>query len=474
MLIHAERTYLPFQKCCCTKDGILLPETENIWSVLEKFRPVVVFSEIFCLFRTTMFIWKAFSGVLMDFQPILAAIKPSRKEEHQLSSVVNEVIRKIRIPHAKALLGGSGAKQTWLKNTHDVDIYVTFDLHVYKEKSDQLADLLAGALKKRFPKMQRLHGSRDYFQILHKGYTFELVPILHIRTPYQAQNTTDFSQLHVQYVLQHVKKKRSLADEIRLTKQFAKANHVYGAESYIQGFSGYVLELLTIHHGSFLKLVCAATRWRKGMVIGSRAQAKKLNPSKLSPLIVMDPVQPDRNAAAALSEEKFYDFIMTTRTFLKHPSLSFFQEKPLDVHQLRKLGTLIQVNVTTLPGNRDIAGTKAYKAFTFLREQIRYHDFSLVAAKWDINHEKRRAVFLYVVNNPHLPPTKKQPGPPVDNVKALAAFKHRHAHVETKGNRAYATEKRLYPSLNALMRDLLKTENVKSRVRSIQLVAEPR
>lgn len=196
---------------------------------------------------------------------ILDKIKPSPQEQKYLKKISNEIISKIKIPNTKVILGGSGAKNTYLKTTRDIDIYVKFNYARYKNKSSQISDVLHKYLKKKF-KVLRLHGSRDYYQIKKYGFTFEIIPILDIKNAKQAKNITDVSHLHVAYVKKHAK----LADEIRLAKAFAQAQEVYGAESYIKGFSGYVLELLVIHYGSFKNLIKAAFQWQHKEIIGSK------------------------------------------------------------------------------------------------------------------------------------------------------------------------------------------------------------
>ena len=69
--------------------------------------------------------------VFMDFTSVLDEIKPTKKEERELADAVRDVLRKIKIPQAKPILGGSGGKQTWLRHTHDIDIYVTFSWKRY-------------------------------------------------------------------------------------------------------------------------------------------------------------------------------------------------------------------------------------------------------------------------------------------------------------------------------------------------------
>ncbi|MEK6951418.1 MAG: nucleotidyltransferase domain-containing protein, partial [Nanoarchaeota archaeon] len=237
------------------------------------------------------------------FESILKKIKPPVEDEKKIFSLTNELISKIKIKDTKVIIGGSLAKDTWLKDTHDIDIFVKFNYNKFKDKSHKLSMFLEKALKKLKP--IKLHGSRDYFQIEKQNYNFEIVPILDIKNILQARNITDISPLHVSWVKKHNK-----ADQIRLTKAFAKAQNIYGAESYIQGFSGYVLEILTVYYGSFLSLVKNVSKWKERTIIDPEKQLKnhliELNKSKIqSPLILVDPVDKTRNASAVVSKEKY-------------------------------------------------------------------------------------------------------------------------------------------------------------------------
>jgi tRNA nucleotidyltransferase (CCA-adding enzyme) len=406
----------------------------------------------------------------MDFSSVLKEIKPTKKEEQELNKLATQVIKKIKVSKAVPMIGGSGAKKTWLRNAYDVDIYVKFNFNTYKDKSENIAEILHKALKKKFKKVTRLHGSRDYFQTKVNNYTFEIVPIIDISKPEQARNTTDFSQLHVKYVGKHVNKNKKLADEIRLTKQFAKANNVYGAESYIRGFSGYVLELLTIHYGSFEKLMKAMAKWKTETIIGKKKDVQKLNPSKESPLIFIDPVQPIRNAAAAVAHEKYYDFIMAARTFLRHKSTDLFKETYIDKEKMCHLGPVIHLDIKPLPGNRDIVGAKILKAFKFMKKQIKDHDFTFIDTHWSFDYDNKKGAFYFIVDKQELPPTRKQQGPPISNKKALQNFKKKHKRIKIANKQAYAIKKRAYTKIKPLISALIKLPEVKKRVKAIKIV----
>ena len=227
---------------------------------------------------------------------VLIKIKPKKEEVANFIRSINSFLKTLnsKLKDAKAILGGSGAKDTWLSGSHDVDIFVQFNYKKYSKKSSDIADILQSKLKKSFPNINRIHGSRDYFQLKHDGFQIEIIPILEIKKAEDAINITDVSPLHSKWVNQHTK---NLKDEIRLAKQFCKAQKLYGAESYIQGLSGYVLEILIVKYGSFNKLLQSSKKWKNKEVIDVAKHYPKgdatfhLNKSKqISPLIIVVPV----------------------------------------------------------------------------------------------------------------------------------------------------------------------------------------
>src|SRR3989344_3478225 len=235
----------------------------------------------------------------------LDLVKPEKKEIEYINKLAKSFLDKLNkgLKDAKAVLGGSVAKGTWVKGNPDIDIFVQYPLK-YKDKD--ISSLLEKDIKKLFKDASKIHGSRDYFKIDYSDYTFEVIPVLKVSSPEKAENITDATPFHTEWVKEKANEK--LQDEIRLTKAFMKANRVYGAESYIKGFSGFVSEILTIEYGSFQKLISSVIRWKSGEIIGNKTAAKKLNKSKIGPLIVVDPTCPSRNAAAALSEKKLKQF----------------------------------------------------------------------------------------------------------------------------------------------------------------------
>lgn len=406
---------------------------------------------------------------------VIEGIKPTKQEEKAFSTRINIVLKKInkRLKDANAVLGGSGIKGTWLKNIHDADIFVCFNYNKYKDRSSELSDILEKVLKKEF-KIIRLHGSRDYFQIKEKSFAFEIIPILSIKKAEQAKNITDVSPLHAKWVNKHKK----LSDDMRLTKQFCKGALVYGAESYIKGFSGYVCEILTVYYKNFPNLIKNVAKWKEKTILDVEHYHKKkevlyiLNQSKIqSPLIMIDPVQKDRNAAAALSKEQFDILVNKAKEFLKNPSKKFFEKKEFSVSDIKKKAKknkLILLNIKAKSGKRDIIGCKLLKALEFIRNKLIKNDFKVLNYNWNWD-ESSNALFYLTLKKEPLPENKIWQGPPLEAKQHTKIFKKKYKKTFTKNGKIYANIKRKYTKPEDLIKELIKDPYLKDKLKNITI-----
>ncbi len=262
-------------------------------------------------------------------------LRPDTSILVEVELFAKEINKEIKDKGEKAVCvaGGSVAKGTFIKGDFDADLFVKF------KEDGKLSDRLEKILEKF--SAERVHGSRDYFQLRHDKIRYEIVPVLDIRGPKDAKNVTDMSPLHVEWVNKNIREGQK--DEIRVAKQFCKAQGVYGAESYIKGFSGHVIDILIIQHGSFIDLLNAARRWEPKVLIDPEKYYRNktealfnINQSKLQgPMIVVDPIDKTRNAASALSHKKFRVFKEKAMEFLKEPDDSFFLVKQMGKTELK-------------------------------------------------------------------------------------------------------------------------------------------
>lgn len=383
-------------------------------------------------------------GVKEVLKEQLEQIKPTSAEVFDLSKKTKELVSELKSRLKKAkisaqiFVGGSMAKNTLIrKKKYDIDVFIRFP----KSFSE---DDLAKALKKVVPTGSKvIHGSRDYYSLKKDGVEFELIPTLKISKPDEARNTTDLSYFHVAYVSKKLNQK--IADEIRLTKAFTYYQDCYGAESYIQGFSGYSLELLIIYYGSFLDFLRAMAKAKPKMIIDPRKFYKgrealiQLNEAKLhSPIILVDPTFRERNALAALSPKTFERFQKVCKRFLANPSKKFFQLEDIAEKMRKKYANKLSViELRTKKQAGDIAGTKLRKFHWWLEREMR--KLFIIKEHHFVYDEEANIGRAYIVAAP-LKEIKIW-GPPVKMKKALGAFKKAHKGVKTSKGRSYVVEK---------------------------------
>lgn len=355
----------------------------------------------------------------------------------------NELKKKIKNKKIKAevFIGGSLAKNTIVKtddDRYDVDIFVRFDKK-YKEK--EISNLLGKLVGNRADK---IHGSRDYYQIKKENIILEIIPVIKIKKPEEATNVTDLSYFHVKYVTGKIKVNKKLADEIKLAKAFCHGQECYGAESYIRGFSGYSLELLICHYKSFLKFIMEIAKWNVDkvpkLIIDDNKFYKKnevlieLNESKLiSPIILVDPTFKQRNALSSLSQDTFDKFKKACILFLKNPNEEFFRKKSI-LEGFKDFKSLKIVSVTTNKQKGDISGTKSKKFFKFFISNVK-REFEVKKADFDYDENKNIA-YYYLVLDKKAEETIK--GPPVTAVNHLTDFRKVHPDAFIKNHISYA------------------------------------
>lgn len=396
----------------------------------------------------------------------LIELKPEQKkvkEVEEFLAKLNKEIKKSRIK-AAAVSGGSYAKDTWLKGDYDVDVFVKFDL---KYKTHEISKLL-GRILKRFRPI-KLHGSRDYYWVQNE-LRYEIIPVMNIKKPNEAQNTTDFSPWHVAWVNREGKKCK---DDIRLAKKFMKAQGCYGAESYIKGFSGHVVDILVIYYKGFLPLLRAAAKWKPKVIIDYYKKVGKnaefiLNKSKIQgPMIIIDPVQPERNAAAALSHDMFDLFVASAKKFLEKPSGKYFEYQELDLEQLKKKGKLVLVDVEVPEGKEDPVGAKLVKAFGYIAKEL--EEFGVIKKEWEWDRYKN-AVFIYLLKKEKLPDAYEQPGPPIAMQKETIKFKKKHKKTFVKEGRTWAKIKYEFRTPEEfLIKTVFKADYLKDKVNKCRL-----
>lgn len=404
---------------------------------------------------------------------ILEKISFSEQELSEIKQKVEDF--KLRLEknlnnQTQVFIGGSYAKGTMMKKNHvDIDIFIIFN------ENEKISEKLKNVLKKMKVKFSEVHGSRDYYQVREDKIIYELVPIFKINEASQAKNITDISPLHVKWLLGKLQKKdkKNLGKEIMLAKSFCYGTNCYGAESYISGFSGYALEVLTIHFGSFIKLLKQASKWKfdarnkKKIIMDPEKYYKnekeileKLNESKIyGPLILIDPVQKERNVTAALSEDTLKGFIDNAKKFLKKPDERFFYKKLVNVEDLKKSGELYIINAYSSKDKVDVVGAKLKKFFDFLIFHGEKEGFNFLKKEIEFDEMEKQATF-YLVIKPIDEMIVK--GPPIKiEGRFIQDFKKKWPNAYEEKGRLFAKTGRKFKTFEDFLKSLKKNKSLK-------------
>lgn len=368
----------------------------------------------------------------VDFSPTKEDVNGLKKESLEIIGRIKEGIRKNKID-ADVFMGGSLAKNTLVKKKpYDVDLFVRFDWEI-DDISYLLEKILKIGFKKTKFKMEKIHGSRDYFRLSKdKNVVFEIIPVTRIKKPEGARNVTDLSYFHVNYVKR--KLKNDMANQVRLTKAFMKAQGVYGAESYISGFSGYAVECLIINYKTLENMLKQLSKVDDRIIIDFEKKYKSkndvlfgLNESKLQgPIVLVDPTWKERNVLAGLSRETFEKFKKAAREFLKKPSKKFFEDVKVDEQELRALAKkmnaeFVIVKLKTDRQEGDIAGTKMKKFSRFLMGEISKY-FDVIKEDFVYNDLQESDFYLVLKSKGEI----VRIGPPANLENAVKAFKKKN------------------------------------------------
>ncbi len=348
-------------------------------------------------------------------ETVLARIRPRPEEEKALEEMVRGLLAAVESTlrakgwEARPFVSGSVAKGTHLTGA-DVDLFVAFPPDLPREDLEVRGLALGELLEKGV----HLYAEHPYTRGFYRGFQVEIVPCYRITDASQRMSAVDRTPLHVDYVLGHLN--GGQADQIRLLKAWSEGIGLYGAEAKIRGFSGYLCELLILKYGSFRGVLEACQGWRPGAVLElDRVAARKFE----EPLVLVDPVDPNRNVASAVSLEQMATFIHAAKEYLREPRVSFFFAKPLKPMTTARLravvktrgGSLLAVSLRAPGVTDDVLYPQLRKGHRVLLDLFRREGFAVHDSRFDV--AGKEVVFLFEFSTAALPRVLRHEGPPV-------------------------------------------------------------
>ena len=408
-------------------------------------------------------------------EEVLRRVTPSREEKIDTLRFVNSLIEKLRCRleklglEAEVCVEGSIAKDTWIAGEKDIDLFMLVPKEHGREAFQKVLEAAKAVCKGRFLEAYAEH---PYIHAEIEGFTIDFVPCFKLERAEEAVSSVDRTPFHTAYVKKHLNPEGRR--EVRLLKRFMRGIGTYGAEIKIGGFSGYLCELLIMYYGSFLNVLKAASDWRGRILIDIenhyRGRAEEALKVFNQPLIVIDPVDKNRNVASAVSRERLAEFIAASRLFIRNPSVRFFfppELKPFNtqeaIERMRSKGTsFVFLKTKAVKAVPDVLWGQLYKSQRALKGLISRYDFEVLRdAVW--SDEKTATVFIFELQSHILPATKKHIGPPIAKKMDCERFLKKHLSSEMlvsgpriEGDRWVVEKKRRYRNASILLKDFLK------------------
>ncbi len=362
---------------------------------------------------------------------VLRKIKPQKKERERLHDVVNHVIASAQAAIARrdlqatVSLIGSAARDTWISGDisgeGDIDVFIGFGAETPRDKMEQLGLEIGKEVATEGYDIQ--FAEHPYVKAHLDGFSIDIVPHYIVADTSNMLSAVDRTPFHQRYVTEHLGGKQ---DDVRLLKQFMKGAGIYGAELRRKGFSGYLCELLVIKYGSFIDVLQNARNWKVGTCISMDTACKNTFDA---PLVIIDPVDVNRNVAAAVSVDSLSIFIDSARSFIENPCVQcFFPRKVLPI-DTNALNIILKKRKTALFGVRfslpnlvdDVAYPQLERASRGILEVLRKNDFRDLRS--DIHYDNGNALLVFEMLVWELPAARRHTGPPVDSRRHAKKFK---------------------------------------------------
>ena len=349
-------------------------------------------------------------------------VTPSKPEIERLKRVAtkvsalieNRILQEPASEAPKLSIGGSYARGTWLRGSLDIDFFLLYPTSYPRERLETRAVDFAKKTIEGYPTNMRF-AEHPYVEAFVDNVRVNLVPCYDV-APGEWKSAADRSPYHTKYM--SLKLTERLRLEARLLKKFVKASGVYGAEVKVQGFSGYVCEVLTLKNGSFHGSMESFSRLNPKDVISVEPYDQDLAASSFkSAIVILDPVDTTRNLGSAISARSVARLAIQSRRFLANPKLSYFSERKEESLKKRERiapelsERMLVLTFNTSKRSPDILWGQLKKSVGALDEKLSSLGYQVSRSSAAVSEEGTKCAFLFLLVSTSIPSLQLRAGP---------------------------------------------------------------
>jgi len=371
-------------------------------------------------------------------QHVAKKIVPSDQEKEKMVGLSQAIQREVEDVlassgiQAKVSPQGSFARGTWISQEADLDIFARFPPTMERE---EWVEKVFPTLRKYFSRYRVIerYAEHPFLEFHVEGVRVNIVPCYDVKRG-EWKSATDRTPYHTEFMQKHLTPELRL--EARLLKKFAKGTATYGAEIKIGGFSGMLIDTLVLYYPSFMETLRHASSWNKGTLLEIGKPEGIVSPKEKDPnvdLVVIDPVDPNRNLAAAVRPDKLWSFVAAGRQFLRNPGLWYFfppEFKPKTRQQFAKRIDDTRHEILAITFKHpvlvpDVLWGQLMKLERSLLDMMTREEFSLYrSVLW--SDETKESAILFEAGLTTLPAVRLQKGPPVSKSEDSMSFLEKH------------------------------------------------
>lgn len=360
---------------------------------------------------------------------------------------------------------GSAGRKTCMKGDNDIDIFVLFDEDKDKKQLENKGLEIGKTVFSEFDGEHRIeYAEHPYTKGDIDGHEVEIVPC-YDTSPEDIKSSVDRTPHHSRWV------ENNLDDEQRkdvvILKRFLSAGGIYGSSLRVRGFSGYLCEILISHYGSFEELVKRAPEWQENQLIDTEKQHEGqlsdelMNKFSDEPLVVIDPVDPERNVSSVLSNENLSCFMYLCWQFQKNPGMNYFEDEETEYTQfqinqeLKNRADFIVLEFEAPDEVEDIIYPQMRKTVGRLEKLLQKHDFRIFNHGFHVDDSTR--IFFELEST--LPEIKEIKGPKIfHGAEHLDQFTSKYDNTYIKEERVVAKTQRDYSEARDRLKDFLEDD----------------
>jgi len=413
---------------------------------------------------------------------ILPVILPTAEENKKLARLyenlkggLQKIAQKLNIaPSFIQNHGSTGVKQTHLRGTSDLDIFIGLNPSDYspivnlppRERKKALEGLFLSYVKDwfipaaqtaGFTEYQVSYAEHPYLIISYENYEIDVVGCFDLEYDYLLTygpiTAVDRTPWHSKLIVEKLSDEQK--QDVRLLKAFFKANFVYGDKATLGrfGFTGFSAEILIYYFHTIENVFSNLGPLKDNPLDFFNRPAEVLRNDKRFTddyLIIIDPVDKNRNLASSISKRAYEYACFQILKFFNAPSPQFFIKSPLPLPDPYILGPLLpHFIVVELINDSDIHYTEArdriYSACEKVRKLLERENTGekrFGKTLFEVYFEGQIFAAVFYCTDPFSEPTYLRKGPPKSKISNVREFCDSHPEAFLKGGFYYAPVKR--------------------------------